>query len=251
MPTNARIAIIEDNSDLLQSTLEYLSFAGYAVWGVASAEAFYKQFVVSPADIIIVDIGLPGEDGLSLASRLNGNPNLSVIIVSANNSVESKLAGLRAGADRYLTKPLDLAELAANIDALSRHKATTKNSAEKAVTAQVASSSEAPSQPTGPGKAWQLSSHNWSLITPYGKQIQLTVREFGFLQQLFVAEGQPVAKRKLAETIFGTRPINSGERLTVLVARLRKKCLAATGEDLPLKTAHMIGYAFTATTSLD
>jgi len=251
MPTNARIAIIEDNSDLLQSTLEYLSFAGYTVWGVASAEAFYKQFVVSPADIIIVDIGLPGEDGLSVASFLNGNPNLSVIIVSANNSVESKLAGLSTGADRYLTKPLDLAELAANIDALSRHEAILKGSAVNTVTPQLAPSSDAQLQPKEPGTAWLLSSRNWSLITPYGKQIQLTVREFGFLRQLFVTQGQPVAKRQLAETIFGTHPINSGERLTVLVARLRKKCLAATGEDLPLKTAHMIGYAFTAKTSLD
>ncbi len=250
MPTNARIAIIEDNSDLLQSTLEYLSFAGYTAWGVASAEAFYKQFVASPADIIIVDIGLPGEDGLSVASLLNKNPNLSVIIVSANNSVESKLAGLRTGADRYLTKPLDLAELAANIDALSRHKASSQSTAEKAATTQVAPGPEAALPPTEPGKAWQLSARNWSLITPYGKQIQLTVREFGFLHQLFAAQGQPVAKRKLAETIFGTRPINSGERLRVLVARLRKKCLAATGEDLPLKTAHMIGYAFTANTTL-
>ena len=251
MPTKTRIAIIEDNSDLLQSTVEYLSFAGYTVWGVASAEAFYKQFVVSPAEIIVIDIGLPGEDGLSVASLLNGNPNLKVIIVSANTSLESKLAGLRTGADRYLTKPLDFAELAANIDALSRHNATLNHATLNPVAGQMTSGAEASSQPSEPGEAWLLSSQNWLLVTPYGKQVQLTVREFGFLQQLFVAQGQPVTKRKLAETIFGSRPINSGERLTVLVARLRKKCLTATGEDLPLKTAHMIGYAFAARTSID
>ena len=102
-----RIAIIEDDPDLRDTMVDYLQSEGYPAWGVESAEFFYRRYAVEKIDIVIVDIGLPGEDGLSVTAHLHGLPELAVIIVSARGTLDDRLAGLRAGADRYLVKPVD------------------------------------------------------------------------------------------------------------------------------------------------
>jgi CheY-like chemotaxis protein len=102
MITNARIALVEDDQDLRQSTLEYLTLAGFSVWGAGSAEAFYRQFAADPVDVVVLDIGLPGEDGLGVAAMLKANPHVAIIILSARDGLDDRLLGLRAGADRYL-----------------------------------------------------------------------------------------------------------------------------------------------------
>ena len=98
------IAIVEDDSDQLHSIEEFLLDSGYSVWGACSAEAFYKGFTVQPVDVVLLDLGLPGEDGLSVASLLKSRPEVGVIILSARDSLDDRLAGMRAGADRYLVK---------------------------------------------------------------------------------------------------------------------------------------------------
>lgn len=122
-----RIALVEDDNDLRSSTEEFLQATGHHVWGVATAEAFYRRFVIDPVDIVILDIGLPGEDGLSLAHLLRANPAIVVIILSARDAVEDRLAGLRTGADRYLVKPINLLELAANVKAVAKRLHLTNN----------------------------------------------------------------------------------------------------------------------------
>ena len=102
------IAIVEDDSDQLHSIEEFLLDSGYSVWGACSAEAFYKGFTVQPVDVVLLDLGLPGEDGLSVASLLKSRPEVGVIILSARDSLDDRLAGMRAGADRYLVKPVNL-----------------------------------------------------------------------------------------------------------------------------------------------
>lgn len=115
-----RIAIVEDDLDLQQSMQECLHACGYKVWAAASAEEFYRRIQVEPVDLVILDIGLPGEDGLSVAQQLREIANLAVIIISGRVALEDRLAGLRAGATCYLTKPVNLDELLANIKAIVR-----------------------------------------------------------------------------------------------------------------------------------
>ena len=247
----ARIALVEDDLDLLQSTEEFLTAAGYSVWGVSSAEAFYRRFIIDPIDVVILDIGLPGEDGLSVAALLQANPSIAVIILSARDAVEDRLAGLRAGADRYLVKPVSLRELAANIDAVSKRMRLPHG---KPLL-------DLPRQPTRPaptthapnamaaepsGDPWCISIQDWILHAPNGSAIKLTAREFALLHKLIAVQGQAVPKKDLADEIFGHRITNGSERLNVLVARLRRKAINTIALELPIRTAHQIGYAFTA-----
>nr|WP_288853184.1 response regulator transcription factor [uncultured Acidovorax sp.] len=237
------IAIVEDDSDQLHSIEEFLLDSGYSVWGAGSAEAFYKGFTVQPVDVVLLDLGLPGEDGLSVASLLKSRPEVGVIILSARDSLDDRLAGMRAGADRYLVKPVNLLELAANIDATASRLAprTAVDPAGSLVAATI---------PVAKAACWVLAMKDWVLSSPQGKCLQLTTHEFMFLQQLLRADGQPVPKRDLSTHLFGARAQNGAERLNLLLTRLRKKAAEAFSEPLPVKTLHQIGYAFTASAQL-
>lgn len=233
-PSPPRVAIVEDDADQRHSIEDYLADAGYAVWGADSAEAFYRRFLAEPADVVVLDVGLPGEDGLSVAALLRARPGVAVVMLSARDALQDRLAGLRAGADRYLVKPVNLVELAANIDA-----AASRLVPESPATAAP------PAQP-GVAAAWSLALRDWVLASPQGRALPLTTHEFLFLRQLVHEQGRPVAKRELADELFGVRAANGADRLNLLVTRLRKKAAEALGEPLPVKTLHQIGYAFTA-----
>ena len=232
----ARVAVVEDDADLLDTMLEYLKAQGYPAWGVGSAEEFYRRFAIDAVEVVVLDIGLPGEDGISAARHLHELPNLTVIIVSARDAMDDRLAGLKAGADRYLVKPVNLAELVANIEAVGRRPAHPVSSF---ATARI--QEEEPED-----GVWHLAKQDWRLIGPDGKSINLTSRELLLLKCLFEANGETVSKRAIADKIIGSRIFNSDERLDVMLARLRKKCLTILGQPLPIKTVHHVGYAFTA-----
>lgn len=227
------VAIVEDDPDQLHSIEEFLRESGYDCWGAGSAEAFYKGFTLRPVEVVILDLGLPGEDGLGVAALLESRPEVGVIILSARDALDDRLAGMRAGADRYLVKPVNLLELAANIDATA-HRLTPR--AQATVTVQRA--------------AWALLLEDWVIASPQGQRLPLTTHEFIFLQQLMRAQGQPVSKRELSTQLFGARAPNGAERLNLLLTRLRKKAAAAFAEPLPVKTLHQIGYIFTASAQL-
>lgn len=232
------IAIVEDDMDQRNTLQEFLTDAGYAVWCAGSAEAFYKGFTAHPADVVILDLGLPGEDGLSVASLLKAKPEVGVIILSARDSLDDRLAGMRAGADRYLVKPVNLLELAANIEATAirlEPKSEHRGSVPQPLFAEL---------------PWVLAVKDWVLASPKGQSLQLTTLEFMFLQQLMRSGGQPLAKRDLSTLLFGARAQNGADRLNLLVTRLRKKAAEAFDEPLPVKTLHQIGYAFTAVTHI-
>jgi DNA-binding response OmpR family regulator len=237
MSTHARIALVEDDADLLHSTQEYLNLAGFSVWGVGSAEAFFRRFAADPVDLVVLDIGLPGEDGLSVTQLLKQNPQVAVIILSARDSLDDRLAGMNAGADRYLVKPVNLAELAANIDAVIKRMQLPLARASLDLPRQVSGNS---------GPQWKLDIQTWLLTAPNGQQLKLTAREFALLHRLIKVHGQAIPKKDLTDEIFGQRISNASDRLNVLITRLRKKAADALSDPLPIKTAHQIGYAFTA-----
>ncbi|MDD2880337.1 MAG: response regulator transcription factor [Rhodoferax sp.] len=241
MSHQPRIAIVEDDLDLMQSTQEFLASSGYRIWGVPSAEAFFRRFTAEPVDVVVLDIGLPGEDGLSVATLLKANPRIAVIILSARDSLNDRLAGMRAGADRYLVKPVNLMELAANIDAVLKRPRQT----------HVKPLLELPHQATEPSAGrWRLDIQDWLLTAPNGEALKLTSREFVLLHTLIKVQGQAVPKKDLIEELFGARVLNGGGRLNVLLARLRKKAADNFAQALPIKTAYMVGYAFTAPATL-
>ncbi len=236
---SARIAVVEDDCDLRELTVEFLQDKGYVAWGFESAEAFYRHAATNQVDVVVLDVGLPGEDGLSVARHLRTLPDVRIIIVSARVSESDRRAGLLAGAERYLIKPIILDELAFSIEAeLACATVGRSKTAKAAVTA-----------PTP--ELWLLERGNWRLTAPGGASMILSSREFALLHCLMAAGTKTIAQDTVVGSVYPGRVPSRHERMDVLLSRLRKKCLCRLGLALPVKTVHLVGYVFTATAQLE
>lgn len=122
MSSDPIIAVVEDDEDIRSNVCLYLGQSGFQTWGAESAEAFYVQLLRNRADLVVVDVGLPGEDGMSLVGRL-AEQGVPSILMTARADLDSRIAGLNAGALQYFVKPVDMQELAAGIRSQLRRKA--------------------------------------------------------------------------------------------------------------------------------
>ncbi len=229
-----RIILVEDNPDLRDDLQFQLTASGFAVTTAGDAPALDQHLRAAPCDIAILDIGLPGENGLSIARRLRQTyPTMGIIMLTAFGALETRLDGFEQGADIYLVKPVDTRELAAQIRALQRRLPAT---------------SPAP-QPT----AWILRQAGRELVTPHHQPIALTHMESQVLGMLAQHAGQTVGRNTLIAEIAGASAhAFDPRRLEVCICRLRQKMLDTdpaasrrSADALPLKTARGIGYAFT------
>lgn len=116
-----KIAVLEDHDELREVLVEELARAGYVVSGAECSLELDELMANDSFDLIILDLNLPGEDGLSVARRLrNGHPELFIIMVSVRDALNDRVAGYSSGADIYLTKPVSMAELTAAISSIQR-----------------------------------------------------------------------------------------------------------------------------------
>jgi len=234
------IIVVEDDSDFRESLVEYLSLAGLSVTGVSSALEFYNTITRHQYQIAVLDIGLPDQNGLVLAEFIRNNSDMRIMMLTAQASLDSKITAYRSGADIYLVKPIDLAELAASIHSLLGR----------------ISSAEELSEPERPAKAltvsmeveqcWTLSRHECSLLSPQESKVSLTSKEFDFLEKLAASPHEVVERQDLLKTLAYDNDELGNKALDALIHRLRRK-----KDDLdiriPLKTMHGVGYSFAAT----
>lgn len=222
-----RIGIVEDDADLRLSIEAYLAAQGYAVWGARSAQDFYKQLLIHPIDVAIVDIGLPGESGFEVTRHLRQMPEVEVIIMSGRSAVDDRLRGLDEGANRYLVKPVDLRELVANIEACAAVRPA---------------AGAAPEQTD-----WQLTRLDWTLTAPGGATIRLTTSEWIFMDCLVSSENRSASRQSIAVALHGEQLDGFDfHRIDTLVSRLRQKIAAATGRHAPILTSQGRGFTFSA-----
>ncbi len=229
-----RVLVVEDEPSLQEAVVEYLRLEGHAAAGVGSLAAAREWLARQACDIVVLDLGLPDGDGLELLRAELAGRGLGVIITTARGDQPQRVAGVRAGADNYLVKPIDLEELASLIANLARRL---RPAAERADT---------PAAPAGAPQPWTLSRLRWTLASPDGRTVKLTHSEAMVLSMVAQRPGQPVARADLV-TALGHQPdYYDPRRMEVLVRRLRSKCASAFGVELPLDTVHGLGYAFTA-----
>jgi DNA-binding response OmpR family regulator len=115
------LAVVEDHDDLRESVVEFLNARGHAAIGFPDAESFDEREGLLPLEVLVVDLNLPGEDGLSLARRVRlSHPQIGIVMMTARREVADRVAGYRCGADVYLPKPVDPDELGAALEAIAR-----------------------------------------------------------------------------------------------------------------------------------
>ena len=218
-----KFMVVEDDK-LLRHHISYqLESLGYKVQAAADArDALYyaDQF---PLDAAIIDLGLPGMDGLELIRKLRENGRtFPILILTARGSWEDKVTGLEAGADDYLVKPFQFEELKARLNALVRRAAGFSQPKIKA----------------GPFKLDLSRKQAWS----GDNLMSLTAYEYKILEYLMRHSQQVVSKRQLVDELYDDDGRDSNV-LEVLVGRLRKK-LEATGVENPIETIRGQGYLF-------
>jgi two-component system response regulator QseB len=213
-----RILLVEDDPQLGRATQIGLDQSGYAVDWVQSAEAALTAQRLHQYGCILLDLGLPGEDGmLALAKLRKAGFADAILIVTARDQVADRIAGLDAGADDFIIKPFDLDELAARIRAASRRAA---------------------------GRTRELICHGEIQIDVAARQvylgqeaIALTSKEFGILLMLIEHIGQVLTREQLEETLYGWGEEVESNAIQVHVHHLRKKL----GKGL-IRTIHAVGY---------
>ena len=229
-----RIIIVEDDRDLLENMVKYLTLCGYEVTGAASAREFYYHLSRQTYLLAVLDIGLPDQSGLVLAEYVRNNTNMWIIMLTARSTLDDKLAGLKSGADFYLVKPIDCSELAATITNLFAR-----------LDAAPAVSELESLRESDTLEQWKLERKGWTLITPRGDSIKLTSKEFEFIASLSMRSNTIVARRDILKILDYPSTEQASHALESMIYRLRKK-IEEAGCEFPVKTSHGTGYCLSA-----
>jgi DNA-binding response OmpR family regulator len=215
-----RILLIEDNLDLARRMAEGLQDEGFVVDHAADGQEGYSLGASESLDAVILDLGLPGMQGVDILKRWRANGRATpVLILTARGSWSEKVEGLNAGADDYITKPAHIQEIVARLRALIRRAAGR-------------------SSPTLIYKNIELSPSSGS-VTVEGKPVELTAQEFRILNFFMHRQGRIVSQAQLLDHIYAMDSERDPNTIEVYVARLRRKL----GRD-SIKTLRGLGYRF-------
>ena len=231
-PRGLRLLLVEDDEDSRRLLARYLVRHGYRVDEAATAADAWRSWDAHRADLILLDLGLPDADGVSVIRRIRAEATTPIIVLSARDEERDKIAGLDAGADDYLTKPFGTDELDARIRAVLRRAAGAPPDAEGRLTL-----GEIELDPVA---------HE---VTVGGAPVHLTPREFELLKVLMSHPGRVVTKGRLLRAVWGVAYAEEGHYVHVYVNRLRRKLAAAdpTGAAADLiATEPGIGYRVAA-----
>lgn len=229
-----RIAVLEDDKDLRERILlPGLRDYGFAVTGVGSAAELYRQMISQSFDIVVLDLGLPDEDGLSVARHLrSASASIGLVMLTGSREKNDRVRALQESVDAFLGKPVDVEVLAATLHSLARRMQRTSTASSKASTA----SSETAD--------WHLEAGGWRLIAPSQQLVALTAPEHCVLTLLMDNIGEPVTRESLIQALTDNVYDFDPHRLEMMIHRLRKKVEKQVGEPLPLVTARGTGYLF-------
>lgn len=240
------IVLVEDDGPLRTLTARALREHGYAVRTAATGAEMWVALEGEPADLVVLDIMLPGTSGIELFRRLRRQSDVPIIFVSARGSEEDRVLGLELGADDYLAKPFSSRELVARIGAVLRR--TEGNGDDGGGAAPQRSGGKRAGEVRFDG--WTLSMARRELHSPTGAMIDLTGAEFDLLAT-FIGQPQRVLGRERLIELSRTRLGDSSDRsVDVLVSRLRRK-LASSGGSAPIVTVRGVGYMFKAEVERD
>jgi two-component system OmpR family response regulator len=215
-----RVLIVEDDPSLRRQLCDRLAAEGYAIDTAADGEEAAFQGETEPYDAIILDLGLPRQDGLSvLRGWRESGLNTPVMILTARDHWHDKVLGIDAGADDYLAKPFHVEELLARLRALIRR-------------AQGRTSAELHAGPV-------VLDTRTGAVTASGQPVELTAYELRVLSYLMHHVGEIVSRTELTEHVYAQDFDRDSNTIEVFVGRLRKKL----GVDL-IKTVRGLGYRF-------
>lgn len=228
-----KILVVDDDIRLRELLRRYLAEQGFQVVTAEHAPAMNKLWLRQRYDLLVLDLMLPGEDGLSICRRLRGaGDNTPIIMLTAKSTDVDRIVGLEMGADDYLPKPFNPRELVARINAVLRRKAP----------------EEAPGAPSEAPETFTFGDFVLDLGTrtlrKNGELITLTTGEFSVLKVFARHARQPLSREKLMEMARGREYEVFDRSLDVQISRLRKLIEPDPSNPLYIQTVWGLGYVF-------
>ena len=235
MSSATHIAIVDDEVDITVLLANYLQGHGYRVTQLHDGRALMALMPHDPPALVLLDLGLPGEDGFSIARQLREHWRCGLVIVTGRGDSVDKVVGLEVGADDYVTKPFELRELVARIKAVLR-----RSSPNEAAAPEMRAPGAARNTLRFAG--WALDMDARQLVSPQGQDVALTTGEFDLLCAFAKHPGRVLSRDFLLEQTRGREAGPFDRTVDVQVGRLRKK-LGDDGDDPKIiKSVRSAGY---------
>jgi two-component system OmpR family response regulator len=232
MTDTAHILVVDDQKEICEVVQQYLLGEGYRVSVAHDGAGMRAVMGQGPVDLVILDLMLPGEDGLTLARQLRGESTVGIIILTGRSETVDRIIGLEMGADDYLPKPFHLRELSARVKSVLR-RASSRAQQEK------------PARVQARFAGWHLDLASRELMSPDGGEVRLTTGEFDLLAA-FVSNANQVLSRDQLLDLARNREAGPFDRtIDVQVGRLRRKLETDPEKPTIIKTVRGTGYIFT------
>lgn len=220
----ARVLVVDDDHTVREVVVSYLRASKYDVVEAADGESALREMRAAPADLVVLDLMLPGIDGLEVCRRLREASDVPVIMLTALGSETDRVVGLERGADDYVTKPFSPRELVLRVDSVLRRAGDRGDNGSETVTdGDLVVDSEQ------------------HLATLAGERLALTSREFDLLRHLVANPGKAFSREDLLQQVWGWS-FGDQSTVTVHVRRLREKIEVDSTRPQRLVTVWGVGY---------
>lgn len=233
MIMEARILIVDDDPGLRELLQRYLTDQGYSVASAEDGVAMDRHLAENPVDLIILDLMLPGEDGLTIAGRLSKSTPIPIIILSARGEDIDRIVGLEVGADDYLAKPFNPRELLARIRAVMRRRQGADSGEEKDGARKI--------REFGPFRL-DLTAR---ILSRDGEETALTSGEYMLLEALVGHPNRVLSRDALVDLLKGYDRSPFDRSVDVRITRLRRKIEPDPKAPIYIRTVWGVGYMFT------
>ncbi len=233
MNDNGHILVVDDQREICDLVEDYLSGEGYRVSIAHDGAEMRRVLAQSPVDLVILDLMLPGEDGLTLARSLREESEVGIIILTGRGETVDRIIGLEMGADDYLPKPFHLRELLARVKSVLRRASSRTVERPAAARAKVRFA------------GWNLDLSSRELTSPVGEDVRLTTGEFDLLAAFVNNANQVLSRDRLLDLARNRESGPFDRTIDVQVGRLRRKLEDDPQRPTIIKTVRGSGYIFT------
>jgi two-component system OmpR family response regulator len=232
MDSVSHIALVEDDPEVSRMMVNSMTEHGFVVSQARNGRDLDRLLAETKIDLVILDVGLPGEDGLSICRRLRSQSTVPIIMVTGRGSDTDRIVGLELGADDYLPKPFNPRELVARVRAVMRRAAAAELMSPKGPKAMMFD-------------GWRLDLARRQLIDPSGTLRSLTSGEFNVLALFCQHPRQVLSRDNLLDLLHGRAAAVFDRSIDVQISRLRRKIEPKMKDPTYIKTVRYGGYFFT------
>ena len=231
------ILVVDDDPRIRQMLTRYFEQEGYRVSAAADGAGMREHLSARPVDVILLDVVLPGQDGLTIAREIRAKSDVGIIMLTGRDEVLDRVVGLEVGADDYIAKPFHLREVLARVKSVVRRRKPVSESVGR---------SEDRREEVIRFDGWILDTARRRLVSPSGQEVALTSGEFDLLAALAKHPGRVFSRETLMEHTRGHGMKAFDRTIDAQIARLRKKIERDPKSPTIVKSVRAVGYVFAA-----